>query len=92
MHVISDVYQNFHLPGIVVGLFLIGVGARVLYLSCAVLGKEGIRTLAYAILMPQLVHLLEGEPVVSSIIFIRSGLLLWLTVRLLGSRMATARG
>jgi oligosaccharide repeat unit polymerase len=88
MHVISDLYQNFNIVGVVVGLFGIGIVFQLLYLACAPGTRNGIRILAYAVLMPGLVHALEAEPVVNSVVFIRLAILLFLVVKLLGTRAA----
>lgn len=88
MHVISDLYQNFNVPGVVAGFFLIGIVFKLLYLSCAPGTRNGIRILAYAVLMPGLVHALEAEPVVNSVVFIRLTLLLLIVMKLIGTRGA----
>jgi len=59
-----------------------------LYLACAPGGRNGIRVLAYAVLVPGLVHALEAEPVVNSVVFIRLGLLLYIVMKLLSTRQA----
>jgi len=86
MHVISDLYQNFHLAGIAVGLFLTGLVLRLLYQACAPWARNGIRVFAYAALLPGLVHALEAEPVVDAVVYIRIGLLLLIAIKLLGAR------
>ena len=88
MHVISDLYQNFNIFGVAVGLFLIGVVFQLLYLACAPKARNGIRLLAFAVLTPALVHSLEAEPVLNSIVFIRLGLLVLIVMKLLGTRGA----
>jgi oligosaccharide repeat unit polymerase len=85
MHVISDLYQNFQLAGVVGGMFVVGIVFQLLYLSCAPWNKNGIRVLAYAILMPGLVHALEADPVVNTVVFIRMSLLLLIVIKMLGT-------
>jgi oligosaccharide repeat unit polymerase len=88
MHVISDLYQNFNVLGVVGGLFLIGIVFQLLYLSCSLGSRNGVRVLAYAMLLPVLVHALEAEPVVNSVVLIRLAFLLAIVMRLMGSTVA----
>jgi len=84
MHVISDLYQNFHLPGVACGFFALGIGFRLFYLCCAPWTANGMRVFVYALLLPGLVHALEGEPVVNCVVYLRTGLLLFLAMKVLG--------
>ncbi len=88
MHVISDLYQNFNIFGVIGGFFGIGIFFQLVYLSCAPAQRNGIRILAYAVLMPGLVHALEAEPVVNSVVFIRLAILLFIVMKLLGTKVA----
>ena len=92
MHVISDLFQNFGFFGVVAGMFLIGVVLRLLYLSCVTGPRNGLRILVYAVLAPGLVHSLEAEPVVNSVVFLRLGLLLYLVMKLLGTHAEREEG
>jgi hypothetical protein len=84
MHVISNLYQNFHLFGVVAGCFALGVGFQLFYLGCAPWTRNGMRVFAYALLLPGMVHALEGEPVVNCVVYLRTGLLLLLVMMILG--------
>jgi len=61
-----------------------------LYLKCEPWGGNGIRLLAYAVLMPGLVHALEAEPVIDSIVYLRIGLLLFIVMKVIGETEAKA--
>ncbi len=92
MHVISNLYQNFNIFGVVGGMFVIGVAFQFLYACCAPMRRNGIRLFAYALLLPGLVHALEADPVAGSIIYLRIGFLLIVVIKFLGVKASKGIG
>jgi hypothetical protein len=58
---IADFWGNFHIVGVVVGLFLVGTALRVLFLYLAPSKYNGVGVFFYAALLPELIHELEAS-------------------------------
>ena len=60
IHLISDLYREFALFGVVAGMFAIGCGTRLMYRFLAPYSGNGAGVCAYAILLPSIIHLMEN--------------------------------
>jgi hypothetical protein len=87
-HLISNLYSNFHLFGIIAGLFFFGAGLRRLYSYCRPWVGYPAAVCVYAILLPGLVHSMEWEPVTICIYYIRFGVFLFVLVHFVDSKNA----
>jgi len=61
MHLISDLYRNFSLPGVFCGMFVFGVTLRCFYLFCSPSRENSTGLFLYAALFPEIIHSLESD-------------------------------
>lgn len=83
-HVISDLYQNFHIFGIAGGMFFIGMVFQTLYRACRPWLGQAKGVFIYAALIPGLVLSLEWEPVAICQFYVRYGVLIFGLAWILG--------
>ncbi len=60
IHLISDLYWEFALFGVVGGMFAIGCATRLLYRFLVPYSGNGAGVYAYAILLPSIIHVMEN--------------------------------
>lgn len=84
IHVISDLYRNFSIFGVIGGMFAFGVVLRTFYLLCAPSRDNGAGVFFYATLFPEFVHSLEADVSASVVGLIRVGILVLSTAAFLG--------
>jgi hypothetical protein len=61
MHLIGDLYRNFSYPGVLCGMFLLGVFLRFFYMFCSPSRENGLGLFLYAVLFPEIIHSLESD-------------------------------
>jgi hypothetical protein len=91
MHLIGDLYRNFSWPGVLCGMFLLGVILRFFYLFCAPSAKNSTGLFLYAALFPEIIHSLEADGGYAVIIVVRAAALAMCVAVFLGARFRTIR-
>ncbi len=91
IHVISDLYGNFSLPGILLGMFLIGAVLRFVYLFCSPSRENSLGVFLYTALFPELIHSFEGDVPYALIGLLRLALLAAGAAFFLGARYRRSR-
>jgi hypothetical protein len=87
IHLISDMYRNFSIFGLVGGMFCFGLLIRLFYVFCSPSRENPAGIFIYAAFFPEIIHSLEqdiGNPVVN---LTRLGLLAALALMCLGVRL-----
>jgi len=86
IHLISDMYRNFAMFGILGGMFLFGVVAWTFYLFCSPSRQNPAGIFIYAALFPEIIHSLEADLGNTLVNLIRLGLLVAVAAAFLGVR------
>jgi hypothetical protein len=89
-HLISDFYRNFSIYGVVVGMFLAGVGFRWVYLICAPSRDNYAGVFFYAAILPGLSHTFEVDAAATTFEILKSWSTLILIAIFLGVRYRRA--
>ena len=76
-HVMSDLYCNFHLFGIVGGMFIIGLVLKLIYNACNLSPQNPAGICFYAVMIPGIVHGFEWEPVTICVFYLRYAIVLY---------------
>ena len=91
MQLIGDLYRNFSYPGVLCGMFLLGVLLRFFYQFCAPCKENGAGLFLYAALFPEIIHSLESDAGYAVINVFRAALLAVAVAFFLGVRFRKIR-
>ena len=86
MHMIGDLYRNFSILGVVIGMFLLGVFLRMFYLFCSPSSRNRTGLFLYATLFPEIIHSLESDVGYTFINVTRTAILAIIVAVFLGAR------
>jgi hypothetical protein len=90
MHLISDLYRNFYLFGVVGGMFIFGASLQSIYVFCSPSPGNGTGVFLWAAFLPSIVGYLEGDAGSGLIALLRQSALLFATAAFLGVRYKRA--
>jgi hypothetical protein len=86
IHLISDMYRNFSIFGLLGGMFVFGLAARWFYLFCGPSRDNPTGIFIYAALFPEILHSLETDIGNTMVVLIRLVLLIAGTLAFMGVR------